>query len=223
MLSRSQAIAAVLAGRVTVQGRVVCDPGFPVRPERETMQVDGTAASRAARRVLAMHKPRGYVTTRSDPQGRPTVYELLPPDAAGLQAVGRLDLATSGLLLFTNDTQLAHRLTDPREAIARTYLVTVRGELEDATVARLIAEGVEDAGEWLRPQQLVIRKRSDRETHATVVLTEGRNREIRRLFAAVGHEVTRLKRVAFGRVELGDLPVGKTREVAPDALGPDVA
>jgi pseudouridine synthase len=219
VLSRSQAIAAVLAGRVTVAGRVERDPGLAVSPERDEIHVDGRPGRRTARRLLAMHKPRGYVTTRSDPEGRPTVYELLPPDAAGLQAVGRLDLATSGLLLFTNDTQLAHRLTDPDHAVPRTYVVTVRGALEEAVAARLVAHGVEDAGQRLQPQRLEVRKRSGKETHLTVVLTEGRNREIRRLFAGVGHEVSRLKRIAFGGVALGQLAVGATREVDPDELG----
>jgi len=213
VLSRRQAIDAVLAGRVTVGGRVVSDPGRLVVPERDRLEVDAISAVRAVRRVFAMHKPRGYVTTRSDPERRPTVYDLLPPEAVGTQAVGRLDLATSGLLLFTNDTQLAHRLTDPASAVPRTYVATVRGELADATVDRLIAAGVLDAGEWLRPASVSVRKRSTRETHVTVVLTEGRNRELRRLFAAIGHEVTRLKRIAFGPIELGDLAVGQVREV----------
>lgn len=213
VLSRSQAIEAVLAGRVRVAGEVVRDPGHLVSPERDQLEVGAVRAQRTARRVFAMHKPRGYVTTRSDPEGRPTVYDLLPPEAAGTQAVGRLDLATSGLLLFTNDTQLAHRLTDPGAGIPRTYVVTVRGALDDEAVAGAVAEGVEDAGDLLRPRSLVVRKRSSRETHLTVVLTEGKNRELRRLFAVLGHEVTRLKRIAYGAVELGDLPVGEVREV----------
>lgn len=218
VLTRSQAIAAVLEGRVTVAGRVVRDPGHPVSPERDVLRVDAEPARRAPRRLLMMHKPRGYVTTRSDPEGRPTVYDLLPPDAAGLQAIGRLDLATSGLLLFTNDTQLAHRLTDPASAIPRTYLVTVRGELADETAARLMSPGVVDRGEHLAAQEIVVRKRSGREAHLIVVLTEGRNREIRRLFGAVGHSVTGLKRVAFGAVEIGDLPPGQVRDIDPDAV-----
>lgn len=218
VLSRSQAIAAVLAGRVRVGGQVVNDPGVLVSPERDRLDVDAVRAVRTERRVFAMHKPRGYVTTRSDPQGRPTVYDLLPPEAAGTHAVGRLDLATSGLLLFTNDTQLAHRLTDPASRVPRTYVVTVRGALGDEAVARAVEHGVEDGGDLLRPQSLALRKRSTRETHVTVVLTEGKNRELRRLFAALGHEVTRLKRIAFGPVALGDLPVGHVREVAVGAF-----
>lgn len=221
VLSRRQAIDAVLAGRVRVGGRLVRDPGQPVSPERDRIDVDAVRAHRARALVFAMHKPRGYVTTRSDPDGRPTVYDLLPPEATGTQAVGRLDLATSGLLLFTNDTQLAHRLTAPASAVPRTYVVTVRGTLTDDAVARAVEEGVEDAGEVLRPRSLTVRKRSTRETHVTVVLTEGKNRELRRLFASLGHEVTRLKRISFGPVELGDLPVGQVREVPLSDVEPE--
>lgn len=219
VLTRSQAIRATLDGRVTVSGRVVRDPGHPVSPERDALAVDGVAAARGAQRLLAMHKPRGYVTTRSDPDGRPTVYDLLPPGCADMRAVGRLDVATSGLLLFTNDTRLAHRLTDPSSGVERTYVVRVRGDLAPLTAARLTTDGVDDAGECLRAAGIVIRKASRRETHLTVTLTEGRNRELRRMFAAVGHPVTRLKRVAYGGVTLGDLPVGQVREVDPSVAG----
>ena len=218
VLTRSAAITAVVDGRVTVSGQVVRDPGRAVSPERDAIAVDGQPARRAARRVLAMHKPRGYVTTRVDPQGRPTAYDLLPHDALGMQAIGRLDMATSGLLLFTNDTRLAHRLTDPASGIVRTYVLTVRGALDDTTAQRLVHAGIDDAGERLQARAIAIRKRSSRETHLIVELTEGRNRELRRLFAAVGHEVTRLTRVAFGRIVLGDLAPGQVRDVDPSEI-----
>jgi 23S rRNA pseudouridine2605 synthase len=131
--------------------------------------------------------------------------------------VGRLDAATSGLLLLTNDTRLADWLTDPANAVARVYLVTVRGELADAA-ARRLEEGLDDAGERLAARAVTVRKRSRRETHLVLELTEGKNREIRRLLAAVRHEVTRLKRVSFGGLELGDLAVGKWREVSAEEL-----
>jgi 23S rRNA pseudouridine2605 synthase len=131
--------------------------------------------------------------------------------------VGRLDAATTGLLLLTNDTHLAAWLTDPANAVPRVYLVTVRGELADAA-ARRLEEGIEDAGEHLAARAVTVRKRSGRETHLVLELTEGRNREIRRLLAAVGHEVTRLKRVSFGGLELGNLAPGRWREVAAAEL-----
>lgn len=227
LLSRAEARRRILEGRVTVAGRVVRDPYAPVVPERAAIALDGEPAAAPAFRCLMLHKPRGVVTSARDPEGRPTVFDLAR--AAGetgrLVAVGRLDLATTGLLLLTNDTRLADWLTDPARAVPRTYLATVRGELTEPERAALEA-GVESDGERLAARAVAVRKRSRRETHLVVVLEQGRNREVRRLCAAVGHEVTRLKRVAFGGLELGDLPPGALREVAADelqrAFGPEL-
>jgi 23S rRNA pseudouridine2605 synthase len=209
--SRSEAIAQILDGRVAVGRRVVRDPGYLVVPESARITVDGATARRRAWRLLMLNKRRGTVTTRRDPEGRPTVFDVLGDEARGLVAVGRLDLATTGLLLLTSDTQLAHRLTDPVSAIVRRYAVTVRGSLADADAARMV-DGIDD----LRADSVQVRKRSGRETHLIVELREGRNREIRRLCAAVGHEVSALKRVGFGGLELGDLASGQWRTVSRD-------
>jgi 23S rRNA pseudouridine2605 synthase len=136
------------------------------------------------------------------------VFDVLGGERAGLVAVGRLDLASTGLLLLTTDTQLANWLTDPANAIVRRYVVTVRGRVSDTAVS-----DIERGIDGLRATKIIVRKRSTRETHLVVELCEGRNREIRRLFEAVGHEVTRLMRVAFGPIELGRLPPGQWREV----------
>ena len=160
-----------------------------------------------------MNKPRGVITTRRDPEGRRTVFDVVGDAGHGLVAVGRLDLASTGLLLLTNDTELANRLTDPAAAVVRRYVVTVRGAVSDAAAARMI-EGIDG----LSARSVVVRKRSARETHLIVELVEGKNREIRRMFAALGHEVTRLMRVAFGPIELGALQPGQWREVARDEL-----
>jgi 23S rRNA pseudouridine2605 synthase len=217
--SRSEAGRLIEAGRVMVSGRVVTDPRHLVRPERTVITVDdGEAVTRAARIVILLHKPRGVVTTRSDPEGRPTVYDLIREAGAAsgagahLAPVGRLDMASTGLLLFTNDTRLAHWLTDPETALPRVYLVTVRGRVEDET-AEAIERGFDVDGERLQAQRITIRKRSNRESHLVVELIEGKNREIRRLMKARGHEVTRLARVSFGGLELGTLAPGKWRIV----------
>lgn len=209
--SRAEATRLVLAGDVRVDGQVVLDPSRPVVPERSRITVRGEAVGRAGWRLIALHKPRGVVTTSHDPEGRPTVFELVAGAGPGLVVVGRLDLATSGLLLLTTDTRLANWLTDPANEVSRAYVVTVRGFLADAAVARL-TEGVESEGERLAARRAVVRKRSNRETHLVLELTEGRNREIRRMFEAAGHEVTRLKRVSFGGLELGTLAPGHWRE-----------
>jgi 23S rRNA pseudouridine2605 synthase len=215
--SRSEARALILAGRVAVDGRSVRDPLRPVVPERVRVAIDGALRARAAARTIVLHKPRGVVTTRRDPDGRPTAYDLVRDAGPHLQAVGRLDLASSGLLLFTTDTRLAAALTDPASAVRRVYAVTVGGRVHDEALARL-AGGVIIDGAVAVPRAIVVRKRSSRETHAIVELVEGRNREVRRLFAAVGHEVTRLLRVSFGSVTLGALPPGRWRDLDPDEL-----
>jgi 23S rRNA pseudouridine2605 synthase len=196
-----------------VSGRAVTDPGYLVHPERTAIAIDGgDAVTRAARVLILLHKPRGVVTTRSDPEGRPTVYDLIRDAGTHLVPVGRLDMASTGLLLFTNDTRLAHWLTDPENAIPRVYLVTVRGRVEDDTAAT-IERGLLIDGDHLQARRVTVRKRSNRESHLVVELIEGKNREIRRLMKASGHEVTRLSRVSFGGLELGTLAPGKWRVI----------
>ena len=141
------------------------------------------------------------------------MFDLLGDAAASLVAVGRLDLATTGLLILTTDTQLANRLADPEAGFVRRYVVTVRGMLSDESAARMV-----DGIDGLRASRVTIRKRSKRETHLLVELTEGKNREIRRLCEAIGQEVTALKRIAFGGLELGSLRPGEWREVTRQEL-----
>ncbi len=205
------------AGRVTVGGRVVSDPRVLVHPERGALAIDGRVVARAARLTIMLHKPRGVVTTRSDPEGRSTVYDFVGEAAAHLVPVGRLDMASTGLLLFTNDSRLAHWLTDPGTRLVRVYLVTVRGRFEDDAAAQM-EEGLVIDSERLQAMRVTVRKRSMRETHLVVELVEGKNREIRRLMQAAGHEVTRLMRVSFGGLELGSLAPGRWRVIAEDEL-----
>jgi 23S rRNA pseudouridine2605 synthase len=213
LLSRAAATTAIRDGRVRVDGRLVRNPAVLVVPERVRVEIDGRAQSRAAWRTILLHKPRGVVTTRRDPEGRRTIYDVVGEEGAGLIAVGRLDLASTGLLLMTTDTQLAHRITDPANEVPRVYIVTVRGRVEDGDVEQL-TNGVRIRRELYRASAAAIRKASGRESHVTVELKEGRNREIRRLFEAIGHEVTRLKRVRLGRLELGALQPGEWRDLS---------
>ena len=206
--SRSEAQELIRAGRVKVGGSRVTDPARLVVPETSRIAMDDVPVSAAPWRTIALHKPRGVVTTRRDPEGRRTVFDLVGIDMGPLVAVGRLDLASTGLLLLTSDTRLAARLTDPASAVVRRYIVTARGEVGAESVERM-TRGVGG----LRADSVRVRKRSRRETHLVIELTEGKNREIRRLLAATGHEVTRLLRVAFGSIELGTLQPGKWREV----------
>ena len=210
--SRSQAYELIRTGKVEVNGRVVIDPAFQVVPGLTRIQISGVEVDRAPWLCIALNKPRSVVTSRTDPEGRQTVYDLISDLDARVVPVGRLDLASTGLLLMTNDTDLSNWLTDPGTGIVRRYVVTVRGELSDTSAASLI-KGVVDRGDTLTATSIEILKRSKRETHIIAELTEGKNREIRRMLKAAGHEVTRLKRIAFGAIELGDLASGKWREI----------
>jgi 23S rRNA pseudouridine2605 synthase len=206
MLSRTQATEAICAGRISVNGRIVRDPAHLVVPELVHIMVDAQPRSRAPWRAIVFHKPRGVVTTRRDPEGRRTVFDVLGDAGRGLIAVGRLDAASTGLLLLASDTQLADWISDPDNAISRVYLVTVRGEVTPEAARDLPASAA------------IVRKGSKRESHLIVELRRGRNREIRRMFDAIGREVTRLRRVKFGRLELENVAPGEWRELTRDQV-----
>lgn len=217
LASRTQAREWINDGRVRVDGVLVKDPLRPVVPETVKLALDGKSLKGSAWRTVLMYKPKGVVTTRSDEKGRPTVFSLLDDEGSYLHPVGRLDMATTGLLLLTNDTRLSSWLTDPRNKIVRSYAVTVEGLVKDEDVTRML-KGINDQGEVLKADQAVIRKSSLRETHLVVALTEGKNREIRRMFESLGHEVTALKRLAFGALQLGKMTPGQCREVSSQEI-----
>jgi 23S rRNA pseudouridine2605 synthase len=208
--SRTQACAWIEAGRVRVNGRVVKDPGKWIDPTSDRITLDGEQVRPVERVHLALHKPKGYVTTRSDPEGRATVYDLLGELPAWIAPVGRLDRDTSGLLLFTNDSDLADRITDPEHHLPKTYVVTTRRELEDEALARL-ARGIELDDGPTRPAQVRRLAPDGKRARIEIVLREGRNRQVRRMLEAVGHKVVALERIAIGPVKLGELAAGKLR------------
>ena len=217
LASRTQARELIDEGKVKVHGKVETNPLALVVPETLKIEIAGQSVVKERWRTLLFHKPRSVVTTRVDEKGRRTVFSTIGAAAEKLHAVGRLDFATTGLLILTNDTILSSYLTDPANKIPRTYVVAVRGELTPAMVARAEA-GVLDDREELRAERVVITKASGRESQALVTLTEGKNREIRRLFLAFGHEVTALKRIAFGGLQLGELEAGASRDVSQDEV-----
>ncbi len=201
ILSRSKAVEYITASRVRVDGKIVTNPEKKVIPEKAKIEIDGKLQSRAENITIAFYKPTGVVTTASDEKNRKTIYEYLPTNYGKLVPVGRLDMNTSGLLLLTTNTQLANHLTDPVNAIPRVYLATVRGKFsEDKILACL--EGIEDEGEILRAQEIRILKSTERESQLQLTLTQGKNREIRRLMEKTLTPVTKLKRISFGKVSL---------------------
>lgn len=211
LASRNVAAGWVLDGRVAVNGRIVRDPEFPVVRGRDVLQVDGKAVEAPDRVYLALHKPRGLVTTTADEKGRATVYRCF--DRTGLPwlaPVGRLDKASEGLLLFSNDPEWAARLTDPTTGPDKTYHVQVDAVPSPEVLARLVA-GVDVDGERLAAKAATLLRTGERNAWLAIVLDEGRNRHIRRLLAAEGIGVLRLVRVAIGGLPLGELPRGRWR------------
>ncbi len=174
--------------------------------------MDGKVVGVEELRYILFHKPTGCVTTRRDPEGRPTVFDLLPQELHHLQYVGRLDLTTTGALLLTNDGQLSYRLTRPEYKVEKTYEVKLRGAVNPA-VLRRAERGIEDRGELLKAERAYVTHELTTNTIVEVVLTEGRNREVRRLFESQGLEVVRLSRIAFSGLGLIGLEPGEWREL----------
>lgn len=213
--SRRAAEEMIAAGRVTVDGVVVKQPGTAADLSRQAITVDGKPLpSREAKEYWVVNKPAGLVSTVSDPQGRPTVMRLLPPEAAGrLYPVGRLDHDSEGLLLFTNDGDLAQRLTHPSHQVPKRYLVWVDGRPGPAVLERL-RTGVEIEGGKTAPAKVGIKSSGKNGSKLSFLLIEGKKREIRRMCVEVGHRVQRLVRVAIGPLRLGDLPLGQARRLS---------
>jgi pseudouridine synthase len=216
--SRRACDAIIAAGRVRIDGRIVRELGTRVVPGAHAVTVDGRAVARPPRRiVLLLHKPKGYVSTVTDPEGRPTVIDLVRPLARKqrLFPVGRLDVNTTGALLITNDGELCHRLTHPRFGIARVYQVRVRGDVSDAQLRRLFRladEGVRDVEQprATRPAVELVTQ-LEKEAVLKVTLLEGRNRQVRLMCESVGLRVVALKRLSFGPVSVRKLPLGAVR------------
>ncbi len=215
LCSRTQAAAWVREGRVAVNGRITRDPEQPVRGGVDRVTLDGRGLEASERVYLALNKPRGLVTTASDEKGRDTVYACLA-DAGlpWLAPVGRLDQASEGLLLMSNDPAWAAAITDPDTGPDKTYRVQVDAIPDDALLARLRA-GVVDEGEPLAAKSATLLRSGTRNAWLEIVLDEGRNRQIRRLLAAHGLGVLRLVRVAIGPVALGELAKGQWRHLTP--------
>lgn len=211
--SRSQGFALIRAGQVMLNGRICRDPEQPVLLERDVVQVQGTALEAAKPVYVMLNKPRGLVTTASDDEGRATVYDCF--EGAGLphlSPVGRLDKASEGLLLFTNDNAWAHGITDPETHVEKNYHVQV-ARLVDEALLHHLREGVMDGGEKLRMRRVAVLRSGVKNCWLDVTLDEGRNRHIRRILEAHGIEVMRLIRVSIGSLILGDLAKGKWRHL----------
>jgi len=210
--SRTEARSWIGAGRVRVNGKVVQTPDHWVDLERDRVTLDGKPVRGVKKVYLLLYKPKGYLTTYTDPQGRPTVYDLVRDAGVWLVPVGRLDLDTTGLLIMTNDTEFAERLTNPDFKVPKTYQAKCADRLADQQIARL-REGVQLSDGPTRPALVQRLRDSGKYTHIELTIGEGRNRQVRRMVEAVGSKVLKLTRVAIGPVRIGGLPIGKWRHL----------
>jgi 23S rRNA pseudouridine2605 synthase len=216
--SRRASEELIRDGRVHVNGRPVTEQGTKVDPGTDRVVVDGKPVALRRPVWIALHKPRGYVTTRDDPSGRRTVYDLLPPDLHHLFHVGRLDRQSEGLLLLTNEGEVANRLLHPRYGIEKEYVATIEGAPTHDSLDALVG-GVDVDGETLRADMVEVLPSTDREhSRLRLVLREGRYREVRRMLEAVGHPVAKLVRRRFGPILLGKLRRGEWRELTQQEL-----
>ena len=210
MGSRTDARGWIHAGKVQVNGHVVENPDQWVDMERDRVSFDGKPLERRDRIYILLYKPTGYITTYKDPEGRPTVYDLLKDVDTFIVPVGRLDLDTSGLLMLTNDTQFAERIMNPEFHVPKTYLVKASILLTDEQLEQL-RRGVTLTDGPTRPAKVTRLRDSGKHTHLEITLTEGRNRQVRRMIEAIGARVMKLVRVRIGDIAIGDLPIGTWR------------
>jgi 23S rRNA pseudouridine2605 synthase len=208
----------IARGQVRVNGRVVTEMGTKVDPARDEVSVDGRAVRPEEQVHLVLHKPRGYVTTAHDPEGRPTVLDLVSSGGARLFPVGRLDFATDGVLVLTNDGELAHALMHPSRGVPKTYHAKLQGAVPPTALDRL-RRGVRlDDGEVTHPADVRLLESQSKHTWLELTIKEGRNRQIHRMGDAIGHPVVKLTRVRYGTLTVEDLAPGKWRPLRRQEL-----
>ncbi len=212
--SRTEARSWIGQGRVRVNGKLIQTPDHWVDLERDRVSLDGKELQAEAKVYVLLYKPKGYLTTYRDPEGRATVYDLLPESLPYVFPVGRLDQDTSGLLLLTNDTQFAERVTNPEHKVPKTYLVKAAGSLEEAQIQSL-RDGVTLSDGPTQPAQVSLLRKTGSCTFVEMVIREGRNRQVRRMLEAVGSKVLKLVRTAIGGIEISGLAIGKHRLLTP--------
>lgn len=207
----------ITSGRVTIDGKTVTELGSKVDPQAQEVALDGEALRMERKKYYALNKPTGVLSTNRDPEGRTRVIDLFPPNEPRLFTVGRLDEDSEGLLIVTNDGDLAQKVAHPKFRVLRTYEMQVAGIPTGESLAQ-IKKGIHFAEGKFRVSDAYIVKVRGKSALVEVVLAEGHNRELRRLFARIGHKVMKLKRIAFGPVKLGSLPRGQYRELRRDEL-----
>ena len=223
--SRRKAEELILLGSVTVNGVIVNTLGAKADLQNDIIAVDGEVIDSGGteKQYYVLNKPRGYITSTADPQGRPTVMDLMGTVSARIYPVGRLDYASEGLLVLTNDGEIANELMHPSSEVQRTYAVKVRGEVSDEHI-RLLRKGIQLSDGFVKPVRVGRKERLQNKEWIEITVTEGKNLEIRRIFAVVGLEVERLRRISIGTLRIDGIPVGKyvrlTRRQVDEMLVP---
>ena len=215
--SRRAAEQLILAGRVSVNGEIVRELGTKVHPTADQVVLDGQTLHPRKKTYVALHKPPGYHCTRTDGAGRKVIADLLPKEWGHLYSVGRLDCQSEGLIFLTNDGQFANQVSHPRFGSRKVYLVQIQGRAP-ASIGPKLRKGIADAGQWLKANKASIIWANNSESLLEIVLTEGKNREIRRLFGALGLQINRLQRIQIGPIKLGQLPKGKWRTLTESEI-----
>jgi 23S rRNA pseudouridine2605 synthase len=208
--SRRASEQIIRTGRVTINGKVIKELGTKVDPAKDHVSVDGRALKAKRKLYLAVHKPKGYICSRNDPEGRRSLDELLPLEWDNLYSVGRLDFNSEGLIFYTNDGDFALKLTHPRYGVRKKYRVTLTGQVTPEIAANL-TKGVFHEGEVLKAEQVRILRAAQGHSLVELTLREGKNREVRRLFETQSLTVDKLQRIQIGPIKLGELPKGKWR------------
>lgn len=220
--SRRKCEQLILEGKVRVNGRIVTELGTKVNTEEDVVTYQGRrlpSPSNVAKVYILLYKPRGFITSLHDEEDRPTVMKLLPPMSQRVFPVGRLDYNTEGLLLLTNDGELAHALTHPSHQIPKGYLVKIKGVLEEKeVVSRLKKEGIRYGQDHITVDSVSLIRSTGKNSWLSVVIHEGKNREIRRIFEALGHPVIKLKRIRFAFLNLRGLQPGDCRFLTAEEI-----
>jgi 23S rRNA pseudouridine2605 synthase len=212
--SRTEARSWIGAGRVAVNGNVIQNPDKWVDLERDQITLDGKPIQPQKKIYLLLYKPKGYLTTYKDPEGRPTVYNLLPGIDQFVFPVGRLDQDTTGLLILTNDAALAEQITNPDFKVPKTYLVKTSSHLSEQAIQQL-REGIELSDGRTKPAEVAHLRDTSSATFLEITITEGRNRQVRRMIEAAGSKVRKLVRTSIGPIQIEKLEIGKFRELTP--------
>ena len=216
--SRREAERLILDGKVTLNGKVVTELGTKADPDKDYIKVNGKLITRPEPKAyVILYKPRGYVTTTSDPEGRPTVMELLEKVKGRVFPVGRLDYDTEGLILCTNDGELAHRLQHPSHEVPKTYLAKVDGVPTTDEIVKL-RNGIKLEDGMTAPARVKIIRKMEANTWLEIIIHEGRNRQVKRMFDAIGHSVIKLKREGFAFLDLGELKPGEFRHLTAEEV-----